>query len=198
VAFLDGDERSRLLAAAEEYSPVLRDVVGFAMLTGGRLSEILALTWGNVDMRRRIVSFRKTKSGKVRHVPINPDLHAVLMHLEPAADPSVPVFPPDWNAGRVSMAFPRVARRAGLQWFRFHDLRHDFCSWLTMRGVPMRAVQQLAGHSDMRMTQRYSHLAEQVLVEAVQALPALPMLPANGSGHGDDAALRQSSRPRLS
>jgi len=156
------------------------------------------LTWGNVDLKRRIVSFRKTKSGKVRHVPINPDLYAVLMHLEPAADPTVPVFPPEWNTARVAVAFQRVAQRAGLKGFRFHDLRHDFCSWLTMRGVPMRAVQQLAGHSDMRMTQRYSHLAEQVLVEAVQALPALPMLPANGSGHGDDAALRQSSRPRLS
>lgn len=44
----------------------------------------------------------------------------------------------------------------------------------------MRAVQQLAGHADMRMTQRYSHLAEQILVEAVQVLPALPSVPYMG------------------
>lgn len=55
-----------------------------------------------------------------------------------------------------------------------------------MRGVPMRAVQQLAGHADLRMTQRYSHLAEQVLVEAVQVLPGLP---GNGNGGVGNEAL---------
>ena len=61
--------------------------------------------------------------------------------------------------------------------FRFHDLRHDFASWLTMGNVSMRGVQQLAGHADLRMTQRYSHLADHVLVEAVRILPALPSVP---------------------
>ncbi len=192
VAFLDGEERAHLLAACDEFSPILRDIVIFAMLTGARLSEILSLTWGNVDMRRRIVSFRKTKSGKVRHVPVNPDLYAVLMRLEPSADPATLLFPPEWNGGRVAMAFRRVAQRAGLKGFRFHDLRHDFCSWLTMRGVPMRAVQQLAGHADLRMTQRYSHLAEHILVEAVQTLPALP---ANGNGHGSGVQATSEAPP---
>lgn len=181
VAFLDGDERSRLLAACGEFNQALQDIVTFAMFTGARLSEILTLMWGTVDLKRRIVTFRKTKSGKVRHVPIHPDLHALLLRLEPSPNPEAPVFPPEWNAARVAVAFRRVAQRAGLTGFRFHDLRHDFCSWLTMRGVPMRAVQQLAGHADLRMTERYSHLAERVLVDAVQVLPALP---GNGSGHG--------------
>ncbi len=48
------------------------------MLTGARLPEILALPWGNVDTARRMITLRKTKSGKVRHVPINPDLFGVL------------------------------------------------------------------------------------------------------------------------
>lgn len=174
VAFLEPEQRARLLAECEEFSPVLCAVVIVAMLSGGRLSEILALRWGNVDLRRRILTFRKTKSGKVRHIPINADLLAVLRRLEPAADPASPVFPAEWNGGRISVAFSRCAKRANLKGFRLHDCRHDFCSWLTMRGVPMRAVQQLAGHADMRMTQRYSHLAEQVLVAAVQTLPALP------------------------
>jgi len=47
----------------------------------------------------------------------------------------------------------------------------------------MRAVQQLAGHADLRMTERYSHLAERVLAAAVQSLPLLPSLPKNGNGH---------------
>lgn len=177
VAFLEPDQRARLLAVCEEFSPVLCAVVIVAMLSGGRLSEILSLRWENVDLRRRILTFRKTKSGKVRHIPINADLLAVLRRLEPAADPASPVFSTEWNRGRISVAFSRCAKRANLKGFRLHDCRHDFCSWLTMRGVPMRAVQQLAGHADMRMTQRYSHLAEKVLVEAVQVLPALPSVP---------------------
>jgi site-specific recombinase XerD len=72
---------------------------------------------------------------------------------------------------------PLLDERLGLKVFRLHDLRHDFCSWLTMRGVTPRAVQKLPGHADLQMTKRYSHLSERALVEAVAALPALPTLP---------------------
>jgi integrase len=134
-------------------------------------------------MKRRILTFRKTKSNRVRYVPIHSDLYAVLMRLEPAVDSSAPLFPREWNGPRVSMAFRRASRRAGLTGFRLHDLRHDFCSWLTMREIPMRAVQKLARHAGLRITEPYSHLSERVLVEAVAALPALPTTPpANGNG----------------
>jgi len=59
----------------------------------------------------------------------------------------------------------------------FPDLCQDGCSWLSTRGVPIHAVQQLAGHADLCMTHRYSHLTEQILVEAVRVLPALLGLP---------------------
>lgn len=184
VAYLDGEDRARLLAVAGEFNPLLQAVVMLAMLTGARLSEILGLRWGNVDRKRRIITFTKTKSGKVRHVPINPDLFAVLTSLEPAADPASPLFPPAWNGRRISTAFRRVAKGAGLAGFRFHDLRHDFASWLTMGGVSIRGVQTLLGHADLRMTERYTHLADTILRAAVQVLPALPILPGNGNAHG--------------
>ncbi len=193
VAYLDGEERARLLDACAEKSATLHDVVAFAMLTGARLSEILSLRWGNADLTHRIISFRKTKSRKVRHVPVNPDLYGLLMRLEPAADPSAPLFPPEWNGRRVTTAFRRIAsgrKRYSGEWiqgvkpgFRFHDLRHDFASWLTMGGVSIRGVQMLLGHSDLRMTERYTHLADTVLRAAVQVLPSLPALSSNGNGH---------------
>ncbi len=186
IAFLDSPEdRVRLLLECEAASPVLRDVVIVAMTTGARLGEILSLTWGDVDTKRRLLTLRKTKSNRVRYVPIHPDLYAVLIRLEPSPDPEARLFSSEWNGSRVSMAFKRAAKRAGLAWFRLHDCRHDFCSWLTMRGVSIRAIQKLAGHSDLRMTERYSHLAERVLVEAVQALPAMPTLPSI-PGNGKD------------
>ncbi len=190
VAYLDGDERVRLLEACAVRSGTLHDIVVFAMLTGARLSEILSLHWENVDLRRRIITLRKTKSRKTRHIPVNPDLFALLVRLEPAADPTAPLFPPAWNGRRVSTAFRRVAsgwKRRNGTWvpgvkpgFRFHDLRHDFASWLTMGGVHIRGVQTLLGHADLRMTERYSHLSDKILVAAVEVLPALP---GNGNGH---------------
>ncbi len=174
VTYLDGDERARLLAEAERFAPPLRDIVTFAMLTGARLSEILALTWSNVDIERQIITFRKTKSGNIRHVPIHQYLFRVLHALNPSSDPTAPLFPPGWNSRRVSTAFRRIAQRAGLKGFTFHDLRHDFASWLSMSGVSIRAVQTLLGHQDLRMTERYTHLAERALAAAIQALPALP------------------------
>lgn len=185
VAYLDGDERGQLLDAAGAFSPTLQAIVTFAMLTGARLSEVLALTWGNVDLARRILTFRKTKSGRVRHVLIHADLaRLLLIELGGPGDPAAPLFPPEWNSKRVSTAFRRLARKAGLNGFRFHDLRHDFGSWLSMRGVPIRAVQTLLGHRDLRMTERYTHLAERTLAAAIELLPALPR---NGDGQGERA-----------
>ncbi len=185
LAYLDADERARLLVQAEAYDPTftLRNIVVFAMLTGARLSEILSLTWSDVDLDRRLITFRQTKSGRVRYMPIHSYLVRLLQALEKSHDPTAPLFPSEWNRQRVTTAFRRVAQSARLKAFRFHDLRHDFASWLSMSGVPIRAVQTLLGHSDLRMTERYTHLAEQALAAAIQALPALP------TNDGDDHAI---------
>ena len=64
-----------------------------------------------------------------------------------------------------------AARRAGVR-TGVHILRHTFCSHLAMRGAAMRCVQELVGHQDMTMTQRYSHLSPAVLNDAVRLLEA--------------------------
>jgi len=65
------------------------------------------------------------------------------------------------------MAFARVAKRAGIEDFRFHDLRHSFASYQAMSGLSPRALQDLLGHRDQRMTMRYSHLSDDFLRAAV-------------------------------
>ena len=64
----------------------------------------------------------------------------------------------------------RAARKAALMHGGVHILRHTFCSHLAMRGAPARAIQELAGHADLTMTQRYMHLTPAALEGAIQLL----------------------------
>jgi len=71
---------------------------------------------------------------------------------------------------QVSVAFKRAVKKAGIENLRFHDLRHDFASNLVQSGVDIYTVKELLGHKDLRMTERYCHLAPENLREAVQVL----------------------------
>jgi site-specific recombinase XerD len=72
----------------------------------------------------------------------------------------------------------RAARRAGLKENGVHRLRHSFCSHLAMRGAPARAIQELAGHTDLLTTQRYMHLSPVALEGAIRLLES-PGIPQN-------------------
>ena len=63
-----------------------------------------------------------------------------------------------------------TTRKAGIEDFRFHDLRHSFASRLVMKGASLKAVQELLGHRDIKMTMRYAHLADDVKKDAVKLL----------------------------
>jgi hypothetical protein len=70
----------------------------------------------------------------------------------------------------MNRIFTPAVKRARLQDFRWHDLRHTFASRLAMKGVDIRTTQELLGHADIRMTLRYSHLSPAHLLEAVEKL----------------------------
>jgi integrase len=105
-------------------------------------------------MKRRSLTFRETKNGHDRTVPMTPALAEALQALPRPLDPS---------------AFARHAQRVGVQGATFHDLRHDAAP-VPSAGVSQRAVMELLGHRDPRMTVRYQHLAPGHLRDAVQAL----------------------------
>jgi site-specific recombinase XerD len=102
------------------------------------------------------------KSGIGREVPMDRTVHALLSELKPTtARGADPVFKNRFSLAfkRLSMLFSFVVKRTELQDLRFHDLRHTFASRLVMRGADLRTVQELMGHKDIRMTQRYAHLS---------------------------------------
>jgi site-specific recombinase XerD len=97
-----------------------------------------------------------------------------------SADPSPSslVFPSPKTGERMDncrKAWRNLKERAEIKNFRWHDMRHDFASQLVMDGVDLNTVRELMGHSDMKMTLRYAHLAPSVKSRAVERLSKLPV-----------------------
>jgi integrase len=183
LRYLDTDEIGRLLdACRQSRNRVLAAVVVLALHTGMRKGEILGLEWERVDLSSARIRLLQTKSGEPRGVPINRAVYDVLIALEP--DPvrrQGRCFPAgnDRRGSQIRTAFEAALVRAGITGFRFHDLRHTAASHLVMRGASLKDVQEILGHSDLRMTNRYAHLSPAHLRGAVERLEGLTT-PANG------------------
>ncbi len=108
----------------------------------------------------------KSKSGKPREIPVASSLRAALNGLGPQRSGKV-FGVPEITLRRY---FPKLLKEAGIGDFRFHDLRHTFASRLVMSGVDLYTVQRLLGHSSIKMTERYAHLAPDYLRAAIQRL----------------------------
>jgi integrase len=150
VRWLSDEERTALLAACKaSESPDLYPFVLFALTTGARKGEISALEWANVDLKRRWATFPRTKNGDARGVPLTTAVCAML----DARSRDVRVFPFD-----ITKAWHTAIARAGIQKFRFHDLRHSCASALVQNGANLAEVATLLGHKGLQMTLRYSHV----------------------------------------
>jgi integrase len=169
VRFLEQDEIQRLLEACDEH---LRPVVICALYTGMRKSKIFNLKWRDVDLRRKTIFLLRTKNGESRHLPISGELEKVLLSL-PSRFEGGYVFPSylprrneDLKSGEVNEpftdvknSFHKALKKAGIEDFRFHDLRHTFASHLVMSGADLNVVRELLGHKSLQMTLRYAHLS---------------------------------------
>lgn len=169
--YLDFAEADQFVRACREHHPDWALFMLCALRTGMRVGELLALDWSQVNIDTRIIRVDRAftpeggvaspKSNRVREIPIAPDLHGELVKHREVGNTGL-VFGRDgqlrshetagWFVGRVAMF-------AGLRRVTPHMLRHTFASHCTMRGVPLRLVQQWMGHSTPMMTARYSHLA---------------------------------------
>ncbi|WP_115529957.1 site-specific integrase [Xanthomonas campestris] len=156
------------------YTDHLMPMVLVALNTGLRRGELFGLTWSHTNLATKVltVAAGNAKSGRTRHVPLNSEALQVLSNWRLQSNGTGLVFPNP--AGRrfdnIQTSWERLATAADLIAFRFHDLRHSFASKLVMRGVDLNTVRELLGHSDIKMTLRYAHLAPDKLAEAVSRL----------------------------
>lgn len=163
--------------ALGDYTDHLTPLVVLALHTGLRRGELFGLRWRDIDLVRAIVTVRGegSKSGKTRHVPLNSIVAATFTTWRPPQpDADAMVFP---NAegerlDDIKTAWLPLVKAATLKDFRFHDLRHTFASKLVQVGVDLNTVRELLGHSDIKMTLRYAHLAPEMKAAAVAKLVA--------------------------
>ena len=147
----------------------LKDVVLFALLTGARMTEILTMTWDKIDFTKHIaiVTADIAKSGRARALPLGKEAIALLRKRE-TKRVSQYVF----HRGKGKLiaeidreSFYRATEKAGIQDFRFHDLRHTWASWHVQSGTPLMALKELGGWETIEMVQKYAHLNANHLLE---------------------------------
>lgn len=195
--FLDFEESDRLIAGADD---AWRPFVVTALRTGLRLGELMGLRWDDVDLKKGMLVVRQSvwrgkagtpKSGRTREIPLSDQARAALSaHRHRKGEL---VFCDEIGAylteGACKWPLIRACKRAGLRKVGWHTLRHTFASQLVMRGVPLKAVQELLGHATMEMTMRYAHLSPEVRRDAVMVLD-LPVQDGTAHGHGNGTATR--------
>ena len=170
IRYLSKEEGKRLQAAleAKETPAYLRTIVTLALNTGLRRGELLKLDWSSVDLKAKLltVTAQTAKSSKTRHVPLNKKALAALKTWKKPINRKGPVF----GLGDIKKSWRTLLKLAEITDFRFHDLRHTFASRLVMAGIDLNTVRELLGHSDIRMTLRYAHLAPEHAAAAVEVL----------------------------
>jgi integrase len=166
VRWLEPDEESRLLAACRaSRNADLAAIVTMALETGLRKGELLGLTWERLDLSRGVIRLEgfdrrdgsRTKSAKRREVPMRQVVYDLLVARPEPREGRV------WRQRRMRTAFEHAVKAARIGDFVFHDCRHHFASWFVMRGGSLRALQEILGHADLKMTLRYAHLAPEHL-----------------------------------
>ncbi len=183
--YLDDQQLQRLLAVlrSPDSPRSVCQIALFLLSTGARLNEALTATWSQIDRQTRVwrIPASVSKSGKIRVVPLNDSALEVLDELSTEGK-----FEHLFVNTRISTktgeevgtgkpyttimkVWSRLRAKAGLPHFRIHDLRHQYASFLVNAGRTLYEVQQVLGHSDPKVTQRYAHLSTKSLQDAANS-----------------------------
>ncbi|MPT47894.1 MAG: site-specific integrase [Sphingobium sp.] len=170
--FLTAKEVERLKGALEASGNTqLRFIVPLLLLTGARKTELLTARWEHIDMERRSWLIPTSKTGKHRYVPLSQPAVDIITALPRFKDCPWLLPNPDTHKPYtgIKRAWETARKAAGLPDVRVHDLRHSAASFMINAGVDLYAVGRILGHADHKSTMRYSHLANDTLLAAVEA-----------------------------
>lgn len=177
-------EESKLLAALPTG---MKRIMESADLSGMRRSEVCLLLKSSVDLPNRQITLTRTKSNRVRHIPVNDRLAVLLTEAmqerpkprkgQPEGE-ELPTSPyvflsahgKPYSPDSVSRAFKRATVKAKVENARFHDTRHTAATRLRRNGVGIDVIKDVLGHADITTTGRYAHVEQPLLREAMATL----------------------------
>jgi len=156
----------------------LKPMILLSLSTGIRKGTLFGLEWRDVNFSERILTLRAEveKAEMTRYMPMNDTAYDVLSKWKEQSGKivlSALIFPSPQTGAKINTcktAWGRLLKRAEIENFRWHDMRHDFASRLVMKGVDLNTVRELLGHADLKMTLRYAHLAPENKMKAVEML----------------------------
>jgi integrase len=170
IRWITRDEAQRLIATIA--TDWMRDVTILGFATGLRQANLLGLEWSQLDLvkRRAWIHPDQAKARKPIGVPLNSEAVATIRRNIGRHETFVfvrgkkPVV--KWDIGQ----WDRAVERAGIENFRFHDVRHTWASWHVQSGTPLNRLMELGGWSKYEMVLRYAHLAPDHLAEHANAV----------------------------
>jgi integrase len=171
---MDDEQMKRLLTVLKSDSnKSVVSIILYLLSTGARLSEVLNARYEFIDIERRVwrVPATNSNSGKVRAVPLN-DIALDVLSRQDTEGKFEYVFinrKTGMPYTTIQKVWDRLRNAANLGHVRIHDLRHQYASMLVNSGRTLYEVQQILGHSNPKVTQRYSHLSTATLQEAASS-----------------------------
>lgn len=163
------EERDKFLEYAKLRNYRVYRVVCFAVNTGLRRGEVEGLLRDCLDFKRREIVVKRnfchktmtlndyTKGKQIRRIPMNEDVYSLLLEFNDLG-PEEKIFREEFQNFCIDKFYP-LQEKAEVKRITFHDLRHTFASLLAMSGLSAFDIQMLLGHSDLKTTMRYMHLA---------------------------------------
>lgn len=158
IRWLTRIEAQRLIEQCPNH---LKALVRFSLATGLRMSNVTGLEWSQVDLSRKIAWIHpdQAKARRAIAVPLNSEAMSVLTQERGKHSTVVFTYLGKPVKAANTSAFKAALERAGIQDFRWHDLRHTWASWHAQNGTPLHVLKELGGWESMEMVQRYAHLA---------------------------------------
>lgn len=183
--FYDAEQTAVFLEKAKTLEPEWFTFFLTAFRSGLRLGELFGLEWGDIDFVARRIHIQRSyhlghatlpKGKRKRWVPMCPSLVEALKTHKHLKGNLVFCRPDGSHLTRdiVKHPFDRITFAAGLHRIRLHDMRHSFASQLVMAGVPLKFVSEMLGHTEIKMTERYTHLTPNSVQSYIGVLDGQP------------------------
>jgi integrase len=169
IRWLTKQEVNRLM---KELPPHLKEMAAFTLATGLRESNVTQLKWSQIDLSKKHALIHADESKSKRPIPVPLNKQAIAILKAQIGENLIYVFTYQGNPVTRcnNHAWQKALKRAGINDFRWHDLRHTWASWHVQNGTPLHELQQLGGWSNYEMVLRYAHLSSQHLMMAAERI----------------------------